>query len=170
MRHLMALWLVAWASACDGPRVQVPPPSDGGALEELTFLFWNGLGPVTFAPLDAETPLDVASGDVVDPSHQSHLTIWWWESLSLPSERISYEPGKGREAIASVLRKEDDQIFLVITDEQAPPFIVIAGHCSGLLDLVDELRYCEYFLVPANMTWILFDTHHDVIVTAGLLP
>lgn len=53
---------------------------------------------------------------------------------------------------------------MFITDDSQPPWICIRGEKDLLIELLREHRFFEYFVVDMEAKWIIFDTHHDVIM------
>ncbi len=97
---------------------------------------------------------------------RSPNAAWWWQDLSTPSERVHYGD---EDAILLILAKLDKSqpARLVITDDEAQPWPVVAGSVGELLKLVLDQRYFEYMLAAVDGSWIVFDTHHNELVFAG---
>ena len=61
------------------------------------------------------------------------------------------------------LRGSPELVFLIVTDNDLPPWAGIRGDAASLKALLRELPVFEYFLCNHAADWVLFDTHHDVL-------
>lgn len=59
-------------------------------------------------------------------------------------------------------------LILIVTDE-APPSGAVRGTAVQLIRLLRDCYGFEFAIVPADLEWIVFDTHHNVLVGAGQL-
>lgn len=104
----------------------------------------------------------LAAAFVADPSN-----FHWWESLKGDSTQISYDNDDGLAALERILG-EQAEIRLVVTDETAPPWPVYAGSATQLIAVLRECRFCEYMVASPDMSWVVFDTHMNELVSVGL--
>jgi hypothetical protein len=58
-------------------------------------------------------------------------------------------------------------VFLVITDDELPPWVVVSGAWNGVRHLLSEARFFEFFVVNTSLRWIVFDTHDNRLVVGG---
>lgn len=91
---------------------------------------------------------------------------WWWSSLADDPVMIDYGDGDGLAAVSRILPSEENA-YLIITDDERPPWPVIHGRIKHLLLLLKEVRFCEYCIMGEAYTWVIFDTHHNRLVIAG---
>jgi len=96
--------------------------------------------------------------------------VWWWESLKTESEVLAYEDSDGLE-LHTELIPDTDTVRLVVTDDEPGPWPVFEGEARAFWELLRDLRFFEYFVVSMDCRWIVFDTHHNTLVTTGaILP
>ena len=116
-----------------------------------------------------ELPQHEAS-EVIHEAGKRHIVdvdrVWWWTSLRGECPSLSHEGSDGLEVLGSLLPL-DAIAYLVITDDEPPPWLVLRGRSSELLAVLRDLRFCEYFIVSSEYDWIVFDTHDNTLVVAG---
>lgn len=93
--------------------------------------------------------------------------LHWWEYLKGDATPIPYESGNGLTALQSLLC-DQTAICLVVTDEEEPPWPVYAGSAIQLIAMLRQCRFCEYMVASRDMSWIVFDTHMNELVSVGL--
>lgn len=94
--------------------------------------------------------------------------IWWWESLKSDSLVIDYGEEDGLNMLENLICN-DKSVIIFITDDQPEPWCVLRGASSEILNVIKNQRFFEYFIVPEELNWIVFDTHHNSFVIAGSL-
>lgn len=104
---------------------------------------------------------ELATRFIDDPS-----CIWWWQSLRSRSRTISYGDSDGLAILSSLIHK-DENVYLVVTDDEPPPWSVFKGKFYDIYKVIGELPYFEYFVVSESKKWIVFDTHHNSLYIAG---
>lgn len=129
---------------------------------------------VVIAARDADLVVleDQEFADLIEGIRQRYLASrvsrWWWSSLKVPSKTIDYGEQDGLALLLAILPDRSD-LILVVTDES----IVASGAVRGsAVELSQLLRDCfgfEFAIVPADLVWIVFDTHHNALVGAGRL-
>jgi hypothetical protein len=105
---------------------------------------------------------EVAERFVDDPN-----ALWWWDSLAEESWQIAYGDTDGLEQIERLLEKETTPVYLVVTDDEHPPWLVVRGGLSEIIALLREQRVFEFFIVDESRSWVIFDTHHNCLIVAG---
>jgi len=93
---------------------------------------------------------------------------WWWDALRVPHRSIAYGEGDGIGCIRGLLGTERDRISMIVTDDEFPPWFGVEGNLGALSELLQDLPYFEYFLVDDSFEWIVFDTHSNTVVVAGI--
>ena len=94
--------------------------------------------------------------------------LWWWESLSKSAKTTRYDEGSFLEMMRDFLREKTGVLYLILTDDEFPPWCGISGEPENILAAIRELPAIEFFLVPQDIEWIAFDTHHNELVIAGM--
>lgn len=92
---------------------------------------------------------------------------WWWESLPCDAFSIEYGQDDGLERLGKLLPASDAPLVLFVTDDVPPPWPCVTGSADALMGMLRAHRFFEYFIVPADLAWIVFDTHHDMLVGSG---
>jgi len=93
--------------------------------------------------------------------------VWWWESLPKAAVCLSYGGGdEGLERLSTVL-PAGASLRLFATDDSLPPWPCVCGTSTALIDMLREQRFFEYFIVDPELNWIVFDTHHNVLMAYG---
>ena len=105
---------------------------------------------------------DIAETFVADPS-----SFHWWESLKGSATRVPYGNADGLAKLESLLGDQVN-VRLVVTDEEEPPWPVYAGGALQLIAMLRECRFCEYMVAAHDMSWVIFDTHMNELVSIGL--
>jgi len=93
--------------------------------------------------------------------------VWWWEGLPDQAMRVPYADQEGLHIVLKIISETSDRLILFVTDDSCAPWMCVSGTASGLVDMLREQRFFEYFIVNSTMDWILFDTHHNSIVILG---
>jgi hypothetical protein len=138
---------------------------DSDLLEELS-TYSNQVGGIYTLSEDAVGLIleDVMEFFIRDPD-----CIYWWQSLKLTCQYHHYGAQNGLDSLMSIVcnRVQDqDLLYLVVTDDEVPPWPIFAGPIKEIVQLLQSCRFFEYFIVPKSMNWILFDTHMNELVFA----
>ena len=98
---------------------------------------------------------------------ESKPGTWWWTSLREESFKVDYTD-EGLSLLAKLL---DDMgsVCLVATDDEPPPWPVFEGPVDAIIELVSQQRFFEYFVTAPPYDWAVFDTHHNLLVAAGVI-
>ena len=103
---------------------------------------------------------------IADAFVADERAVWWWDALCVPSYQLPY--GHDRQELLNALLYRERRLFLAVTDDDPPPWTWIEGSSQAVLDLLGESPFFEYFLTDPTASWILFDTHHNQFVLAGI--
>lgn len=99
---------------------------------------------------------------------KSPVSSWWWTSLKVPSGILEYGDRDGLAVLMSIL-PERNELVLVVTNESARPSGAVRGTAVQLHNVIADCPFFEFAIVPANLEWIVFDTHHNTLIGAGRL-
>jgi hypothetical protein len=111
--------------------------------------------------------LRVIENKLIDSTRRS---TWWWESLRVPHKARAYEEDRAVAEIEQLIGNRSEMVWLVVTDDQRPPWPIFHGPLGEILGVIGDQRFFEYFLVSPtfpNPDWVIFDTHHNEFVVAG---
>lgn len=98
----------------------------------------------------------------------SRTGLWWWEAVPRDAKVVRHGyTNDGLELLLSIIPGGAEALYLFVTDDAAPPWRCVCGTASDLVAMLRELPFFEFFIVDRGTNWIVFDTHHNVIVTVG---
>lgn len=93
----------------------------------------------------------------------------WWRTLS-NARSFSYgnDVSEWRSRLASLLAELGPNGFYVATtDDEPPPWPVLNVRAGvSLPDIIGEMQYLEYFVFSEDLSRIIFDTHHNVLIAS----
>ncbi len=104
--------------------------------------------------------------EVADRFVSDTSKIWWWESLKGPATCLEYGEADGLVTLEGLI-DSSEVVLLVVTDDEAPPWPVYRGKMQAIVALLRESRFFEFILVPENLGFAIFDTHHNQIICAN---
>jgi hypothetical protein len=104
----------------------------------------------------------LAEAYVADPS-----SLRWWESLKVRAEHLTYGDADGLSQLGKLVDRRD-RAMLVVTDDEHPPWPVYSGDVQKILGMLGGSRFFEYILAAQDVSWVVFDTHMNELVSAGL--
>jgi hypothetical protein len=90
---------------------------------------------------------------------------WWWDGI-VGANVVSYNDC-GLSTLARLIPAASAPLYLVITDDESPPWMAVAGLWGDICHLLEENRYFESFVVNDACTWVVFDTHHNQLIALG---
>jgi hypothetical protein len=93
---------------------------------------------------------------------------WWWTALREPAISLRYGNEDG---VALLLRllPSDTTVVLVVTDDERAPWPAFEGALVDVATMLREVRVFEFWVVPRDLGWIVFDTHENALVVCGSL-
>lgn len=97
----------------------------------------------------------------------SDQQLWWWENLPLPTRSLAYSAGEGLQLFLENVPSGTQMAFLFVTDDDPPPWVCVSGPPQALIGLLAQLRFVECFMVDEAVNWVIFDTHHNMLVGCG---
>jgi hypothetical protein len=92
---------------------------------------------------------------------------WWWEALKVRDKSLRYDSYQHWLEIMESLCPEWESAYLVVTDDEFPPWPVLKGPFSDLLELIGDQFGFEYFITGIDYSWCVFDNHHDYLIMSG---
>lgn len=107
---------------------------------------------------------DIAEQYVIDRDF-----IWWWECLSKENTIIDYDDGLGWDCFAKFIQPLEQQVYIVVTDDEPEPWSIYKGSLLAVIDLLNNMWRFEYFIISEDLSWVIFDTHHNSLVITGSL-
>lgn len=96
--------------------------------------------------------------------------VWWWDGLLEKPVVVDYGEDLGWDRIVKLVRPtKSQQVYLVATDDDPEPWAVYKGNLLDLVSLLEDMWRFEYIIVDVELSWLIFDTHHNSLVVAGTL-
>ena len=84
------------------------------------------------------------------------------------ASKIPYDNEDSITLLLSIVPNPNEEAYLFVTDDEWPPWTGLRGGLSAIAAMLRELSFFEYFVVGLEMTWIVFDTHHNTLVGYGI--
>ncbi len=88
--------------------------------------------------------------------------LYLWESKK--GEKFDYSQDSWVSVLKNQLADFEEVLYLVVTDDEFPPWLVYKCKKGDLLKLLPELRFFEYFLFDERMKKVVFDNHHNQFI------
>lgn len=136
---------------------------DSGLIDELNAACVAVGGVKRLLPAEESTLIDRIARDFI----QNPSMIRWWASLRFKSVRFPYGHGSPWDELQRVLA-DWKTATLVVTDDEAPPWPAYRGSCSAIVEVLQNCRFFEYFLVAPDVSMVVFDTHMNDLITTRL--
>lgn len=70
--------------------------------------------------------------------------------------------------IFAELRKQlnDDEHYWFLASEEDGKYWVAEGSGAAIINVIGEMHCFEYYIVDRQMTWILCESHHNMLIKA----
>jgi hypothetical protein len=91
---------------------------------------------------------------------------WLWERFR--NELTSLHPDDPVSALESRLQP-DERYWFLASDEHGKYWVADATG-AGILTTLREMYCFEYYVVNRNMTWLICENHHGVLIEASAAP
>jgi hypothetical protein len=137
---------------------------DEELLKELRDLLTNMDGMRELSESEALAVVDEVGRQFIDNKEN----VWWWQSLKCASISLPYNDADGLVLFGELL-PDGGTIRLVVTDDEPRPWPVFEGETRKVWELISNLRVFEYFITTEDSRSVVFDTHHNALVAAGLI-
>lgn len=109
--------------------------------------------------------MDKLANNFLSHGKKSLDRIWLWDSIREPY--TSYQPKDGVEEMSSFL-SETDSYWFIASDEDGK-YWVLRGTGKSIVSALSETRYFEYYITNKEITWLICENHHGVIVLKGTI-
>ncbi len=108
--------------------------------------------------------LDRLAEEFLSDGKRSLDRIWLWDSIKEPYQ--SYQPDNSLEELASLLT--DSETYWFIVSDEDGKYWVLEGTGEAIVRLVSDTYYFEYYITDKNISWMICENHHGVMVLKGL--
>jgi len=94
---------------------------------------------------------------------------WWWSWFRPEPVAVRYIGGasQGYRYITEVAPPNSDPLWLIAGDCLDRSFMVCEGSIRDIRDVIGECYGFEYYIVPKDLSWLLCENHHDVLIAVG---
>ncbi|MES2889634.1 MAG: DUF6756 family protein [Pseudomonadota bacterium] len=115
--------------------------------------------PVTESALVFGAALDrfVASGD----------RQWWWEDFRVPGASMHFPDSDGWRHLVHIAPHADECVWFIAQDPYLAHYPVYETSVRHAMAVVGECYGFEFYLVAKDLSWLLCETHHDVVYAVG---
>ncbi len=92
---------------------------------------------------------------------------WWWEHFTLPVATVRFHDGKAFTRISAAVPDAQEHVWFVAEDDQLPYFPVYETNPAVAQEVIGECYGFEYYLIAKDLSWLLCENHHDVLMAVG---
>ena len=92
---------------------------------------------------------------------------WWWESFREPGKSITFESGDGWRQVPKIAPNPNEPVWFIAEDDSLPRYPVFETTPEVASLVIGECYGFEYYLVGKDLSWLLCETHHNVICAVG---
>ena len=107
--------------------------------------------------------IDKLANEFLSHGKQSLERIWLWDSIKEPY--TSYQPEDGVEELKSLLDQSESYWF--IASDEDGKYWVLEGTGKAIVNVLSETRYFEYYITNKNISWLVCENHHGVMIIKG---
>ncbi len=91
----------------------------------------------------------------------------WWEAFRETGLSHEFGGGDGWRQIVNIAPNPDESVWFIAEDEQLPLYPVFDTTPKIASDIIGECYAFEYFLVAKDLSWLICETHHNVMWAIG---
>jgi hypothetical protein len=92
---------------------------------------------------------------------------WWWEAFDRPCSSAAFESGDGWRHIPQIAPNPDELVWFIAEDSQLPHYPVFETSPRVASQVIGECYGFEYYLVSKDYSWLVCETHHNVVFVIG---
>lgn len=125
-----------------------------------------GLDPSALALLsqaDGDRIYRAALQQFVGPEHRR----WWWEAFLEPGVSVPFSAGDGWRKLPSIVPNPTEPVWFIAEDDQLPQYPVFEMSAEVATRIIGECYGFEYYLVAKDFSWLICETHHNVVCAVG---
>lgn len=93
--------------------------------------------------------------------------LWWWEGLRDRPVVISYGSSLAWAWITRIVPSDSGLTYFIPTDDEPEPWPVYVGALGSVCRVLESIWRCEYVIAAQDLSWLVFDTHHNALVVCG---
>ena len=92
---------------------------------------------------------------------------WWWEAFREPGVSLSFVDGDGWRKLPSIVPSASEPVWFIAEDDQLPQYPVFEMSAEVAAKIIGECYGFEYYLVAKDLSWLVCETHHNVVCAIG---
>jgi hypothetical protein len=92
---------------------------------------------------------------------------WWWESLSKPSDYVSFKDGKAFQRITYIVPDQNEIVWFMVEDDMQPFYPIFETTPQFIAQIIGECFAFEYYIIDKTKEWLLCENHHDSLIGVG---
>ncbi|GAB4060894.1 DUF6756 family protein [Uliginosibacterium sediminicola] len=94
---------------------------------------------------------------------------WWWESFREPGVFVQFRNGDGWKYLPHIAPNENEKIWFVAEESALPHYPVFETTPRIASEVISQCYAFEYYLIARDLSWLICETHHDVVFAIGPL-
>lgn len=91
----------------------------------------------------------------------------WWEDFRSPGKSVHFPAGDGWRHLIEVAPNADEKVWFIVQEDSLSHYPVFETTTRHAVAVVGESYGFEFYLVAKNLSWLLCETHHDVVCAIG---
>jgi hypothetical protein len=92
---------------------------------------------------------------------------WWWEDFRTPGTSLHFAAGDGWRHMTDFAPNPNENVWFIAEDDQLPHYPVFETTPRHAVEIIGECYGFEFYLVAKDLSWLLCETHHDVVYAVG---
>lgn len=92
---------------------------------------------------------------------------WWWEDFRTPGTSFTFDGGDGWKRLPQIVPDPKESVWFITEDDSLPYYPVFETTPEIASLVIGECYGFEYYLVAKDLTWLLCETHHNVVFAVG---
>ena len=92
---------------------------------------------------------------------------WWWEDFRKPGKSVTFEDGEGWRHVPKIAPDAKESVWLIAEDDSLPHYPVFETTPEVASLVIGECYGFEYYLVAKDLSWLICETHHNVLCAVG---
>jgi len=92
---------------------------------------------------------------------------WCWEAFREPGVSVPFVAGDGWRKLPSIVPSPSEPIWFIAEDDELPQYPVFEMSAEVAAKIIGECYCFEYYLVAKDLSWLVCETHHNVVCAVG---
>ena len=92
---------------------------------------------------------------------------WWWEDFRLPGKSLAFTEGDAWKHLPRIAPDPKESIWFIAEDDSLPHYPVFETTPEVASLVIGECYCFEYYVVAKDLSWLVCETHHNVVCAVG---